>query len=77
MTIRCPLRVGFLLAMIIGSLKAQPVVASEDIERILDQIGLTRGICVVLDDTNCILALELPRSSELIVSLQLPRDQAV
>ena len=41
---------------------------------VLEKIGVTRGICVVLGDAKCKVALELARSSELLVYVQLPQD---
>jgi len=40
-------------------------------EAILDRIGISRGICVVLGDKECELALDLARNSDLTVYLQL------
>lgn len=39
---------------------------------VLNKIGTKRGLCAVLDDPNCELALELARASELTVYVQLP-----
>ncbi|MDD4871006.1 MAG: PQQ-binding-like beta-propeller repeat protein [Kiritimatiellae bacterium] len=44
---------------------------------VLQHIGSPRGICVVLGDPNCELALKLARSSELLVYVQLPNMDAV
>ncbi len=46
-------------------------------ESILEKIGVTKGICVVLGDTNCDMALELTRRSELLIYVQLPRTEDV
>jgi hypothetical protein len=43
----------------------------------LDQIGVTRGICVVLGDGACERALNLVRDSELLIYLQLPSAEDV
>jgi outer membrane protein assembly factor BamB len=40
-------------------------------ETMLEKIGVTRGICVVLDDESCKAALELARDSELLIYVQL------
>jgi len=45
--------------------------AGEESSVILEKIGTTRGICVVLGDPKCQLALELTRASELLVYVQL------
>ena len=42
---------------------------------ILEKIGVTRGICVVLGDTKCKLTLGLARDSELLIYVQLPRAE--
>jgi len=55
----------------------QPLVCAAQTESILDKIGVTRGISVVLDDTKCELALKLARQSELLIYVQLPRDKDV
>ena len=44
---------------------------------VLEKIGITSGICVVLGDTSCKLALELARDSELLIYVQLPLDKDV
>jgi outer membrane protein assembly factor BamB len=38
----------------------------------LPDLGVTRGICVVLGDTKCDLALKLAKQTELLVYVQLP-----
>ena len=59
-------------------LLSQPVVcpASQN-QTLLDQIGVTRGICVVLGNAGCERALQLVRQSELLIYLQLPRAEDV
>ena len=42
---------------------------------VLPKIGLQRGICVVLGDPSGTLALELARTSELLIYLQLPAGE--
>jgi len=44
---------------------------------LLDQMGVTKGICVVLGDAECKRALELARQSELLIYLQLPLAEDV
>ena len=44
---------------------------------ILEKIGVTKGICVVLGDTRGEVALDLARRTELLVYAQLPRMQDV
>jgi len=52
-------------------------VAAERTEQILDRIGVTRGICVVLGDAKCELALELAKQTELLIYIQLPQGEDV
>jgi len=47
------------------------------VESILERIGVTKGICVVLGDTGCEVALELARRSELLIYVQLSRAEEV
>ena len=42
---------------------------------VFDKIGVKQGICVVVGDRDCKLALELARDSELLIYLQLPQDK--
>ena len=67
-----------LLIAAAGILLGQPVVglANQD-QPLLDQIGVTRGICVVLGDAGCERALQLARQSELLIYLQLPHAEDV
>ena len=44
---------------------------------LLEKIGVARGICVVLGDTDLKLALELARTSELLLYVQLPQAEDV
>jgi outer membrane protein assembly factor BamB len=46
-------------------------------EPILEKVGVTKGICVVLGDTRGEIALELARRSEMLIYVQLPRAQDV
>jgi outer membrane protein assembly factor BamB/predicted amidohydrolase len=46
-------------------------------ESLLEKIGVTKGICVVLGDTSCEVALDLARRSELLIYVQLPRTAEV
>jgi hypothetical protein len=63
-----------LLTAIVGTLFCQPLVSvAKQKEPILSRIGITRGVCCILGDAKCELALELARSSELLIYVQLPR----
>jgi len=65
--------------MIIISLSFCPsiVFASAQVSSVLDKIGVTRGICVVLGDPECDLALELVKNSELLIYMQLDDTEDV
>jgi outer membrane protein assembly factor BamB len=43
----------------------------------LSDIGVTRGICVVLGDDKCELAMQLAKDTELLIYVQLPQAQDV
>ena len=62
--------VGMLLCVSLGR-------ADERAGSILRQIGATRGICVLLGDAKCELGVQLARETELLVYLQLPRQEDV
>jgi outer membrane protein assembly factor BamB len=49
----------------------------ESADRLLDRMGVSRGICVVLGDAKLDLALELARKSEFLIYVQLPRAEDV
>jgi len=67
-----------LLITVAGILFCFPLVsmANQD-QPILEKIGVTRGICAVLGDRNCELALELAQQSELLIYVQLQRGKDV
>jgi outer membrane protein assembly factor BamB len=68
----------WLLIAVVGTLFYQSLVSTaKQGQPILKRIGVTRGICVVLDDTKCELALKLARSTELLIYVQLPRAEDV
>jgi SAM-dependent methyltransferase len=46
-------------------------------ETVLQKVGVTRGICVLLGDSPETLALELAKASELVIYAQLERDADV
>ncbi len=46
-------------------------------QNFLEKIGVSRGICVVLGDPKCELAVQLVRQSELTIYMQLPRADDV
>ena len=47
----------------------------EDVERLSARVGIQRGICVVLDDPEGELTLEIARASDLLVYLQVASAQ--
>ncbi|MEK7684472.1 MAG: PQQ-binding-like beta-propeller repeat protein [Verrucomicrobiota bacterium] len=54
-----------------------PVTGKKPADPLLRQIGVTKGLCVVLDEANCELALKLARETELLIYVQLPRAEDV
>ncbi len=57
--------------------KNEPKTLEKSAETILEKIGVSRGICVVLGDPGCDLAVQLARQSELLIYVQLPRAKDV
>ena len=67
-----------LLITVAGILFCWPLVSmAKQNQPILERIGVTRGICVVLGDRVCEYALELARDSELLIYVQLRRAEDV
>ena len=46
-------------------------------DNLLKKVGVSRGICVILGDNRCELAIQFARKSELLVYLQLPNSEDV
>jgi outer membrane protein assembly factor BamB len=44
---------------------------------LIEKIGVTRGICVILEDKKCEISLDLLKKSELLFYIQLKNDQDV
>jgi len=65
------------LAVLVGTSGVRPVCAAEGVRDVLDRVGVTRGICVMLGDPTGELAIELARTSERIVYVQLPQAEQV
>jgi len=65
-----------LLMAIVSVLFCLPASVSQA-SSILDKIGVTNGICVVLGDAKCELAIELALESELLIYMQFPGDKDV
>ena len=51
--------------------------SAQNVDKVLDKIGVSRGICVVLGDAKCELAMKLAQKTELLVYVQLPQDKEV
>jgi outer membrane protein assembly factor BamB len=70
-------RIGINLPIaVIGILLSQSVVCpAGQGGPLLDRIGVTRGICVVLGDAKCEHALELAKQSDLLIYVQLRHSQ--
>ncbi|MHC4396476.1 MAG: outer membrane protein assembly factor BamB family protein [Planctomycetota bacterium] len=68
----------YLLIAIISVLISTTVVfAANQRTPIFENIGIKRGICVLLGDGSCELALELARQSELLIYIQLSQAKDV
>jgi outer membrane protein assembly factor BamB len=63
-----------LLAIASGGITAP---AAKPADPLVQQLGVTRGLCVVLGDPDCALALKLARETELLIYTQLPEAAAV
>jgi len=61
-----------ILAFLIVAVVSPSAPANEQADGLLKRIGLERGICVVLDDSGCKLAMELAEKSKLLVYTQTP-----
>jgi len=60
-----------------GVCGSSPVYGTEEMMTVLSKIGTEKGICVVLGDAKCELALKLAAGSELLIYVQLPRPEDV
>ena len=70
-------KITVFLTITIACMLFQPIICAARTLPILEKIGVTRGICVVLGDTKCELALKLSSQSELLIYVQLPREKDV
>ena len=66
-----------LLIIVLVLLCLSKTQATERAESILEKIGAKRGICMLVGDTNCDLAIALAGGSELIFYVQLARARDV
>jgi len=69
--------VSLSILLLIGAVLTPSAPAGEEIDRLLEKLGTKRGICVVLGQSNCELAIKLARESDLLVYVQLPDAQHV
>jgi len=65
------------LVLLVGAVVARSTIAQERAERLLERLGAKGGICVVLGDPSCELAIEMARRSDLLVYVQLPNSEDV
>ena len=63
------------LCLVSASASAAAPAAERGKAALLDRLGVTRGICVLLEDKECRLALEIVRGSDLTVFVQLARSE--
>ncbi|MDH4238140.1 MAG: PQQ-binding-like beta-propeller repeat protein [Phycisphaerae bacterium] len=70
-------KITLFITITIACMLFQPIIYAARTLPILEKIGVRRGICVVLGDTKCELALKLASQSELLIYVQLPREKDV
>ncbi|MBA7486563.1 hypothetical protein ES707_22124 [subsurface metagenome] len=63
--------------LLVGAVVVPSTIARENTERLLKKLGTKDGICVVLGDTSCELAIKIARESDLLVYVQLPSSEDV
>jgi SAM-dependent methyltransferase len=73
---RCFL-INLSFVLLVGAVVVPSTIARENTESLLRKLGTKDGICVVLGDTSCELAIEIARKSDLLVYVQLPNSQDV
>ena len=66
-----------LLIIILALFCLSETQATERVESVLEKIGVNRGICVLVGDTDCELAIALAAETELVFYVQLARGQDV
>jgi outer membrane protein assembly factor BamB len=71
------IRTSLLIAAACLLIGQSAVCPADQSGKLLDEIGVTRGICVVLGDAGCERAVQLARQSALLIYLQLPRAEDV
>ncbi len=76
--LRPGLRVAALCALVAWWLACPAFAADAGTEKtLLQKLGTSRGLCVVLGDAKCDMALKLARETQLLVYVQLPRAEEV
>ncbi|MHC4172218.1 MAG: outer membrane protein assembly factor BamB family protein [Planctomycetota bacterium] len=65
------------LVLLVGAVVARAAIVQEKAQLLLEKLGDKRGICVVLGDPSCELAIEIARESDLLVYVQLPSCEDV
>jgi outer membrane protein assembly factor BamB len=70
-------KITVILSITIACMLFQPNICAARTLPILEKIGVRRGICAVLGDTKCELALKLASQSELLIYVQLPQEKDV
>ena len=68
------------LVLLVGAVVAPSAIAQEKAQSAfggLKKLGMKSGICVVLGDPSCELAIELARESDLLVYVQIPSSEDV
>ncbi len=70
---RKSLCLGLLIGLgLAGTAYGRPIRSDADGPAVVERIGVSRGICVVLGDAACALAIGLAKGSDLLVYLQFP-----
>ncbi|UCE47983.1 MAG: hypothetical protein JSW47_20585, partial [Phycisphaerales bacterium] len=72
------------LVLLVGAVVARAAIAQEKAQLstgwpspLLEKLGAKSGICVVLGDASCKLAIEIARENDLLVYVQLPSCEDV
>jgi len=63
--------------LLVGAVVVPSAIAQEKARRLIKKLGAKSGICVVLGDPSCELAVELARERDLLVYVQLPGSEDV
>jgi len=65
------------LVFLAGAVVAQSSFAEEKTQLLLERLGVNSGICVVLGDPSCELAIKMARESDLLIYVQLHNFEEV